>query len=128
MNRHQRRANSRLRRTSDSLRVETATDSILPGTAKLLQDGLKHHQAGRLTEAEACYRRILVTQPGHADALHLLGVIAHQAGRHDLAVELIRKAIQQNGQNAALFFYSRRCAVRSGQATMGRSRRIARRS
>jgi len=103
MNRHQRRVNSRLRRTSDSLRVETATDGILPGAAKLLKDGLKHHQAGRLTEAEAYYRRILLTQPGHADALHLLGVVADQTARHDLAVEFIRKAIKANRQNASYF-------------------------
>ena len=74
----------------------------MPSAAKLLQDARKHHQAGRLIEAEAGYRRILVTQPGHADALHLLGVIAHQGGQHKLAVELIRQ-VQQNGQNADYF-------------------------
>ena len=61
-----------------------------PGDANLLGAGLKHHQAGRLVEAEACYRRVLAAQPDHADALHLLGIIAQQAGRRDLAVELIR--------------------------------------
>jgi predicted O-linked N-acetylglucosamine transferase (SPINDLY family) len=56
-----------------------------------------------LAEAEACYRRVLAAQPDHADALHLLGIVAHQAGRHDLAVELISQAIKQNRQNAAYF-------------------------
>ncbi len=54
---------------------------------------LQHHQAGRLQEAEQLYRQILAQQPGHADALHLLGVIAAQVGRHDTAVDLIRQAI-----------------------------------
>ncbi len=54
---------------------------------------LRHHQAGRLQEAEQLYRQILTQQPGHADALHFLGVIAHQTGRHDTAVDLIRQAI-----------------------------------
>jgi predicted O-linked N-acetylglucosamine transferase (SPINDLY family) len=54
---------------------------------------LQHHQAGRLAEAEALYRQILAVEPGHAEALHLLGVIAQQVGRNDLAVELIRQAI-----------------------------------
>jgi tetratricopeptide (TPR) repeat protein len=53
-----------------------------------------------LQNAEACYRRILAAEPDHADALHLMGVIAHQTGRHDVAAELIRKAIARNGQNA----------------------------
>jgi len=54
---------------------------------------LQHHQAGRLAEAEALYRQILAVEPRHADALHLLGVIAHQVGRDDLSVELIGKAL-----------------------------------
>ena len=58
-----------------------------------LQLALEHHQAGRLAEAEGIYRKILAVAPNHADALHLLGVIAHQMGRHDFAVELIGKAI-----------------------------------
>ena len=35
---------------------------------------VRHHQAGRLREAEGIYRQVLRHQPGHADALHLLGV------------------------------------------------------
>ena len=55
---------------------------------------LQHHQAGRLAEAErTLYRQILAVQPNHAGALHHLGVIAHQRGRHDLAVEWIQRAI-----------------------------------
>jgi predicted O-linked N-acetylglucosamine transferase (SPINDLY family) len=76
---------------------------VPPAEANLLAVGLQHHQAGRLAEAEACYQRVLSAQPGHADALHLLGIIAHQAGRHDVAVELINQAIKQNEQNAAYF-------------------------
>jgi protein O-GlcNAc transferase len=60
---------------------------------------LQYHQAGRLAEAEALYRQILAAQPTHADALHLLGLIAHQVGRHDLAVEWIRQAIVLNPNN-----------------------------
>jgi predicted O-linked N-acetylglucosamine transferase (SPINDLY family) len=54
---------------------------------------LQHHHAGRLADAEALYRQILAVQPHHAEAMHLLGVIAHQAGRDDLAVDWIRRAL-----------------------------------
>ncbi len=54
---------------------------------------LEHHRAERLKEAQRLYRQILCAQPTHAGALHYLGVIAHQAGEHDTAVDLIRKAI-----------------------------------
>jgi protein O-GlcNAc transferase len=58
-----------------------------------LELAIQHHQAGRLHQAELLYRQILAQQPGHADALHMLGVIAHQMGHHDGAVDLIRQAI-----------------------------------
>jgi protein O-GlcNAc transferase len=60
--------------------------------------GLKHHQAGRLSEAEKLYRQVLQADSRHADALHFLGVLAHQAGRNDMAAELIGIAIAQNGR------------------------------
>ena len=44
---------------------------------------IQHHQAGRLQAAEQIYRQILAVEPNHADAIHLLGVIAHQAGKHE---------------------------------------------
>ncbi|HEY2677317.1 MAG TPA: tetratricopeptide repeat protein [Steroidobacteraceae bacterium] len=58
---------------------------------------LRYHQAGRLVEAERLYRQILQVDSRHADALHFLGVLAHQHGRNEVAVDLILKAIAQNG-------------------------------
>ncbi|HWK47915.1 MAG TPA: tetratricopeptide repeat-containing glycosyltransferase family protein [Stellaceae bacterium] len=62
---------------------------------EILRQGTAHHQAGRLPEAEACYRQILAIDPHHADGLHLLGVIALQVGRCEQAVELIGHAIKR---------------------------------
>ena len=59
--------------------------------------GIQHHQAGRLAEAEPLYRQILAAQPNHADALHLLGLVAQQSDRRDIALELISRAIQIHG-------------------------------
>jgi len=53
---------------------------------------VEHHQAGRFAEAETLYRKVLALQPNHADALHLLGVLAAQIGRFDDAVNLIGRA------------------------------------
>ncbi len=76
---------------------------MFPGMAELLNVGLSHHRAGRLQEAEACYGRVLAAQPDHADALHMLGLIAHRRGQQDRAVELICQAIKQNGRTATYF-------------------------
>ena len=103
MNRKQRWRASKLGQIPSNPGLKIGTVVVPPGDANLLEVGLKHQQAGRLAQAEACYRRVLATNPDHADALHLLGVVAHQAGRHDLAVELVSQAIKQNGQNAAYF-------------------------
>ena len=42
--------------------------------------GLRHHQQGRLDEADRLYQAVLAQQPGDPDALHLLGVVALQTG------------------------------------------------
>ena len=55
----------------------------------------QHHQRGRLQAAEQIYRQILQVEPNHADALHLLGVIAAQVGKQALAVEHIGRAIRE---------------------------------
>ncbi len=63
---------------------------------------VQHHQGGRLQVAEQIYRQILTVEPNQPDALHLLGVIAHQAGNHEAAVEYIERAIRLQG-NAAFY-------------------------
>src|ERR1700733_3166926 len=67
----------------------------------MLAHALRHHRAGRLVEAERIYHQILAIDAQQSDSLHLLGMVAYQAGRHDTAVGLIRKAISINGWQAA---------------------------
>ena len=64
--------------------------------AESLNLALQHHQAGRLQEAETLCMKILSIDPSCVDAVHLLGVIAHQVGQDDIAIEYINKAIMQN--------------------------------
>ena len=74
-----------------------------PGAAGLFDQAVAQHQAGRLVEAEALYRRLLQQQPNQPDAMHMLGVIAHQSGRNEEAVELIRKANAVGGGSAGSY-------------------------
>jgi Flp pilus assembly protein TadD len=60
---------------------------------------VQHHESGRLREAEVLYRQILQAEGNHPDALHLLGVLTHQAGQTATALGLIQKAINHNSQN-----------------------------
>ena len=75
-----------------------------PVAQALFGEALRHHQAGRLAEAEQLYRQALAADPRHPDSLHLLGVLAHQVGRSDVAVELIGQAIAARGDVA--FFHN----------------------
>ena len=59
----------------------------------ILQDALTFHRAGDLDRAEECYRRILALEPKNPGILHLLGTVAHQRGRHDVALDLLGRAI-----------------------------------
>ena len=58
-----------------------------------MQLASQHQSAGRLAEAERMLRQILQVQPQHAHALHLLGVLAYQGGRPDMALQLIGQAL-----------------------------------
>lgn len=62
-------------------------------SAELLQQAMQLHQAGRLAEAEALYQRLIVANPRHADALHLLGLAHAQRRQFEQAGRLIGKAI-----------------------------------
>jgi len=64
------------------------------------ETAVSHQQAGRLAQAEALYRAILEADPNHADALHMCGGLALQAGRPDAALAVIARAIAIDGGNA----------------------------
>lgn len=59
---------------------------------QVFEAALQHHLAGRLAEAEGLYRQILGAKPDHFDALHHLGIIAHQMGQVDAAIAFLTRA------------------------------------
>jgi len=85
-----------------------APTSALPGpgalAGNLFAGAVRHFQAGQIEEAERLCRDVLTFDRNHADALHLLGMIAFRTGRHDAALELIGKSIALNGRNADSHF------------------------
>lgn len=61
----------------------------------------QHYRAGRWDLAEQICQRIVAAEAEHADAWHLLGVIAHGRGQHAEAVERIGQAIARSPSTAA---------------------------
>jgi tetratricopeptide (TPR) repeat protein len=87
MNRHQRRT------AAKSAKITPGTHAITP--AALCELGFNFLKAGQVAEAEACSRQALTQQPDHADALHLMGIVAFRKQQYDHAVEWIAGAIRQ---------------------------------
>jgi tetratricopeptide (TPR) repeat protein len=92
MSPEQRRAAKKLSRTqSDSRREQQSTFGST--VTELWEAGLQHHQAGRLAEAEACYRLMLAAQPNHAEAYSNLGSALRDQGKLNEAVAAYCQAI-----------------------------------
>jgi tetratricopeptide (TPR) repeat protein len=64
--------------------------------AEAMQLAYRHQSEGRLPQAEVLLKRILQVRPQDVQALHLLGVINHQAGNTEIAINMIGQAIGIN--------------------------------
>ena len=81
MNRRERRAR------------KSKTEASMLTPAAQCEAGHRHLQAGQSLEAQLCCQRLLATDPNHACALHLMGLIALQNKQFDHALEWIARAI-----------------------------------
>src|SRR5690348_16299427 len=64
--------------------------------AAWFEAGLRLLKAREIAEAEKCGRLALTLDAGHADSLHLMGLLCLVAKHHDLAIEWFAWAIRQN--------------------------------
>jgi protein O-GlcNAc transferase len=62
--------------------------------SRLLALALARHQQGQLDEAERGYQAVLSARPRHAQALHLLGIVALHQGRAECAAQLITVSLE----------------------------------
>ncbi len=65
-----------------------------------LNHAIERHQSGHLQDAEKGYRNVLKSAPRHADANHLLGLLAYQGGFHKEAIAHISIAIEVDATQA----------------------------
>lgn len=63
-----------------------------PDIVQALAAANRAYAAGRLSDAEALYRRILAADGRNPDALHWLGTLALRAGKPEAALELLERA------------------------------------
>jgi predicted O-linked N-acetylglucosamine transferase (SPINDLY family) len=100
-----------------------------PGAFNTL--GICHHRAGRIKEAEECFRKAVELQPDFVEALTNLGTnLAHQ-GRREEALTLTREALRINPASpdalSSFFFEQRRlCDWQDFEATQNKLRELVR--
>jgi len=70
----------------------------------LIREGMAHHRDGRIAQAERAYREALALDPGHPEALGLLGMLAGQGGEPQVAVQLLQRALHRDPRNANLHY------------------------
>ncbi len=83
MNRRERRAQ------------KSKTGAPALSAAAQCEAGHRALEAGQALEAQICCQRLLAADPNHAPALHLMGLIAFDAGQYDHALAWISRAIVQ---------------------------------
>jgi predicted O-linked N-acetylglucosamine transferase (SPINDLY family) len=100
-----------------------------PGdSAQWLQQARVLQRAGKWDEAADVFRRILASDPGHADALHAFGVLHAQRGDHETAIALIGRAIALAPENAIAHYNhgkAQRDAGRHDEALTSYDRAVA---
>ncbi len=71
-----------------------------------LEVALALHQDGKLAEAAVIYDSLLEQMPGHAEALHLSGLLLHQSGKSEAGLARIELAVQTDPTNG-IYLYNR---------------------
>ncbi len=110
--------------------LQKATD-LEPNPDAFNALGLCYHRAGRIKEAEECFRKAVKLRPAFVEALCNLGVHVAQQGRREEAIEFFRAVlrINPNFANAVanLFFEQRHlCDWQDFEATQNRLRELVR--
>ncbi len=79
-----------------------------------LASAIAAHRVGNLSLAESLYRSALAENPRDGDAWALLGVALSACGRHEEAVDAVRRAVEADPLSALFRFYFANVLAESG--------------
>lgn len=85
-----------------------------------LQQGITHHQAGQLQDAERLYRVILQAQLDHPDANHNLGVLAVQVNQPAAGLPHFKAALEANPNQGQYWLSYIEALIQTGQKDAAR--------
>ena len=75
----------------DDLDIDLSQPLSIPDALRL---ATALHRAGHVDEAQILYQRVLDLAPEHPDALHFMGMLAHDQGRGEDALRLISRSVE----------------------------------
>lgn len=58
-----------------------------------MAEGFAFHRAEKFVSAKQCYCEVLRINPDEPDALHFMGILAHQDGQNEKAIAYLRQAV-----------------------------------
>ncbi len=70
--------------------VAPLAQTVTPGQALILAE--QKRRLGFLADADELTRRAMSAEPDNAEAVHMLGIVAHQSGKLNEAIEHVRRA------------------------------------
>ncbi len=91
--------------------MDTKTEAHI---ATLLDTGLRHQLASRFAEAEQSYSQALTLDPEAAQSLYLLGTLAMQVDRPDMAEPLLQRAVTKRDDKPEYHYAYGRARKRLG--------------
>jgi predicted O-linked N-acetylglucosamine transferase (SPINDLY family) len=83
--------------------MNTSSPPSPPAFVPEYEAAVAAHRAGKLERARHLYTEILAAEPDHADALHMLGVIAIQSGDTRAGIELINQSLAAKPDHPAAY-------------------------
>ncbi len=83
--------------------AEVGIDEALQIAIQIHREAFRSRDSERLAQARTVYERILEAVPDHAQAMHHLGVLLHQAGESERAFEMIERAMQAQPNDPTMY-------------------------
>ena len=64
-----------------------------PALERMINEAIEHHRNSRFQQAAEGYWKVMEANPGHTQATYLLGMVMHEIGENEKAIELISQAL-----------------------------------